>query len=32
MNYSKYKPTLCVRADVHLYNIVLSAVYKALRH
>ena len=32
MNDSKYKPTLCVGADVHLDKIVLRAVDKALGH
>jgi transposase len=32
MNDSKYKPTLCVGADVHLDEIVLRAVDKALGH
>jgi len=32
MNDSRYKPTLCVGADVHLDEIVLRAVDKALGH
>jgi hypothetical protein len=32
MNDSTYKPTLCVGADVHLDEIVLRAVDKALGH
>jgi len=32
MNDSKYQPTLCVGADVHLDKIVLRAVDKALGH
>jgi transposase len=32
MNDSKYEPTLCVGADVHLDKIVLRAVDKALGH
>lgn len=32
MNEPKYKPTLCVGADVHLDKIVLRAVDKALGH
>ena len=32
MNESKYEPTLCVGADVHLDEIVLRAVDKALGH
>jgi transposase len=32
MNEPKYKPTLCVGADVHLDEIVLRAVDKALGH
>jgi len=32
MNASKYEPTLCVGADVHLDEIVLRAVDKALGH
>jgi transposase len=32
MNASKYQPTLCVGADVHLDEIVLRAVDKALGH
>jgi hypothetical protein len=32
MNDSRYKPTLCVGADVHLDEIVLTAVDKALGH
>ena len=32
MNDSKYEPTLCVGADVHLDEIVLRAVDKALGH
>jgi transposase len=32
MNDSSYKPTLCVGADVHLDEIVLRAVDKALGH
>jgi transposase len=32
MNDSKYKPTLCVGADIHLDKIVLRAVDKALGH
>jgi transposase len=32
MNDSKYKPTLCVGADVHLDKIVLRAVDKTLGH
>ena len=32
MNDSKYQPTLCVGADVHLDEIVLRAVDKALGH
>jgi hypothetical protein len=32
MNDSMYKPTLCVGADVHLDEIVLRAVDKALGH
>ena len=32
MNEPKYKPTLCVGADVHKDEIVLRAVDKALGH
>ena len=32
MNEPKYKPTLCIGADVHLDEIVLRAVDKALGH
>ena len=32
MNEPKYKPTLCVGADVHLDEIVLRAVDKILGH